>query len=701
VVHKDERAERLEGGDAPEHLRADQGVRADNGFLLGGQRLGPACDVSGNREHAEVVDEGALPETLELRRRQARRPAELRREAGHARRVLDREGFTGLEDADDLREDAGEDGHLLLKERRPDHGAEARADHGIRSRPEEDVRRAGPDGGFGEGLIAWRHDRDERNARPLRVVQKGLQAPDVRVAVRKEREDNRLRRDDGRSQGRLRPRDGDDLEEGAPEGRRKLAQTRRVRLREEDDGETHGLKIAEDALSDAENDVMPPDPRRRTRVAVIDDDPGVRDLIRSALTADGIDVDAFEGAQPFLDRADLAAYDLVLCDLVMPGMTGTDLLEEVHERVPDLPFVIISGQGTVTSAVVAMKAGALDFLEKPFRIPRLLDVVHRATRPAAPEAAPLSDQPPVVGRSRAWLDLLEKARRVASLSDTILIRGETGSGKEVVARYIAAAGPRAGQPFVPVNCAAIPDSLLESELFGHVRGAFTGATAPRRGLFEEADGGTVFLDEIGTMPSAAQAKILRVLEDREIKHVGDNLTIPVDVRILVATNLDLEAAVARHAFRDDLYYRLAVITLWVPPLREREGDALVLAEYFLRRIAAAGVPPRTLSDSARALLSTYAFPGNVRELKHALAQACALYPRPELTAADFPFLSARKDLLASKATESYLQMHGPRDVTPEMLNEALKKTGGNRLEAARALQISRSSLYRLLRKLPG
>jgi two-component system response regulator GlrR len=441
-------------------------------------------------------------------------------------------------------------------------------------------------------------------------------------------------------------------------------------------------------------------PSRRTRVAVIDDEAGVRDLIRSALKAEGIDADTFEGAQPFLDRADPSAYDLVISDLVMPGMTGTDLLEEVRARVPGLPFVIVSGQGTVHTAVVAMKAGALDFLEKPFKLTQLLEIVRRVIRRPAPGTAPPPEGPPLVGRSPAWLKLLEKARRVAFLSDTVLLRGETGSGKEVVARYIAAAGPRAGKPFVSVNCAAIPEALFESELFGHVRGAFTGATAARGGLFEEADEGTLLLDEIGAMPAAAQAKILRVLEDREIKRVGDNRTIPVDVRILVATNADLEAAVARHAFREDLYFRLAVITLRVPLLRERGDDVFLLAEHFLRLLAPAGTPLRTLSEDAMELLATYPFPGNVRELKHALAQACALSPRRELTAADFPLLVARRDLPGSLGSGTYLRMHGPRDVTPEMLQEALKRTGGNRLEAARVLQISRSSFYRLLRKTP-
>lgn len=440
---------------------------------------------------------------------------------------------------------------------------------------------------------------------------------------------------------------------------------------------------------------------RRTKVAVIDDEPGVRDLIRSALKAEGIDADTFEGAQSFLDNADPAAYDLVISDLVMPGMTGTDLLEEVRARAPGLPFVIVSGQGSVHSAVVAMKSGALDFLEKPFNLTQLLDVVRRVTGKRGIGETSVPSGSSLVGHSSLWLDLLEKARRVAPLSDTVLLRGETGSGKEVVARYIAASGPRAAKPFVSVNCAAVPETLLESELFGHVRGAFTGATAPRSGLFEEADGGTFFLDEIGTMPVAAQAKILRVLEDRIIKRVGDNRAVPVDVRILVATNTNLEAAVARHAFREDLYFRLAVIKLTIPPLRKRGDDVFLLADHFLRLLAPSGVPPRTLSEDAMELLATYPFPGNVRELKHALSQACALSSRRELTAADFPLLLTEGDLPEIFDSGTYPRMHGPRDVTPEMLRDALKRTGGNRLEAARVLQISRSSFYRLLRKLPG
>jgi transcriptional regulator with GAF, ATPase, and Fis domain len=300
-----------------------------------------------------------------------------------------------------------------------------------------------------------------------------------------------------------------------------------------------------------------------------------------------------------------------------------------------------------------------------------------------------------VGNSPAWKSLLEKAKRVAELSSTVLIRGETGTGKEVIAKYIASFGPRAGRPFVTLNCAAIPDDLIESELFGHVRGAFSGATNARRGLFEEAEGGTLLLDEVGSMPLAAQAKVLRALEEFQIRRVGDNRNVAVDVRILAATNLDMEAAVKRGTFRDDLYYRLAVVTLWVPPLRERGDDKLQLADHFLRMFSGKSQFPRRLSAEARDLVLNDSFPGNIRELKHSIEQACALTPRDELLPDDFPLLLARADAV-SPVDEA--AAGGVRDATPEKVQEMLQKTGGNRVEAARRLGISRSTLYRLLRK---
>jgi len=438
------------------------------------------------------------------------------------------------------------------------------------------------------------------------------------------------------------------------------------------------------------------------RVAVIDDEEQVRDLVRAALERADAKVDAFPSSQLFMDRAIFADYDLILSDLMLPGLSGIDLLFEVKAKAPAVPFVIMSGQAAVPDAIDAMKAGAADFLVKPFRIQSLLDVVTRLARKVAPRSVSgiwkrEKEQNFAVGSSPAWRSLLEKSKRVAELSSTVLIRGETGTGKEVIAKYIASFGPRAGKPFVTLNCAAIPDDLIESELFGHVRGAFSGATNARRGLFEEAEGGTLLLDEVGSMPLAAQAKVLRALEEFQIRRVGDNRSVAVDVRILAATNLDMEAAVRRGSFRDDLYYRLAVVTLWVPPLRERGEDRLLLADHFLRMFSGKSQFPRRLSPEARDLILNDAFPGNIRELKHSIEQACALTPRDELLPDDFPLLLARAD---ASAPADEAAAGGTRDATPEKVQEMLQRTGGNRVEAARRLGISRSTLYRVLRRTP-
>jgi two-component system response regulator HydG len=378
-----------------------------------------------------------------------------------------------------------------------------------------------------------------------------------------------------------------------------------------------------------------------------------------------------------------------------------DLLFEVKAKAPSIPVVLMSGRAAVTDAIDSMKAGAADFLVKPFRAQNLLDVVTRLTRDDAPRASGVwkreKEQNVAVGHSPAWKSLLEKARRVAELSSNVLIRGETGTGKEVVAKYIASFGPRAGRPFVTLSCAAIADDLIESELFGQARGA-GGAVNARRGVFEEAEGGTLFLDEIGSMPLGAQGKVLQALEEFEIRRVGESRSVAVDVRILAATNLDVEAAVRRGAFRDDLYYRLAVVTLWVPPLRERGDDRLLLADHFLRLFSGRSQFPRRLSAEARDLVLNDPFPGNVRELKHSIEQACALTPKDELQPEDFPLLLARADAASPSESPSGI---GVREATPEKVLEMLQKTGGNRVEAAKRLGISRSTLYRLLRRTPA
>ena len=441
-------------------------------------------------------------------------------------------------------------------------------------------------------------------------------------------------------------------------------------------------------------------PFRPLRIAVIDDEEPVRNLIRTALERENAKVDLFADSQTFMDRAVFADYDLILSDLLLPVLSGIDLLFEVKSRAPTVPFVMISGQASVSDAIEAMKAGAADFLVKPFRVQSLLDVVARVA-PRTPQRAVSGVwkrekvQNFAVGHSPVWTSLLEKARRVAELSSTLLIRGETGSGKEIVAKYVASFGPRAGKPFMTLNCAAIPENLIESELFGHVRGAFSGATNARRGLFEEAEGGTLFLDEIGSMPLAAQAKVLRALEELQIRRVGENKSVTVDVRILAATNLDIEGAVKRGAFRDDLYYRLAVITLSVPPLRERGDDALLLADHFLRLFSGASQYPRRLSPEARDLILHDLFPGNARELKHAIESACALTGREELLPEDFPLLLARADAASDSDKGG---AGGVEAATRERLAEALRLSNGNRVEAAKRLGISRSTLYRMLRK---
>ncbi len=428
----------------------------------------------------------------------------------------------------------------------------------------------------------------------------------------------------------------------------------------------------------------------------MDDDSGVLELIRYALESEPVDVETFSNASLFLESADAKAYELILCDMVMPGMTGLDLLHEVRKKTAAPHVVIMTGQGTIPTAVRAMKDGAADFLMKPFKVDELLALVRSLVAEGGePESAGKeADREFAAGRSAAWRNLLEKARRVAELPTTVLIRGETGTGKDVLARYIASFGPRASKPFVALNCAAMPEHLIESELFGHVKGAYSGADAARRGLFEEAGGGTLFLDEIGAMPLPAQAKVLRALEDRKVRRVGDNKAVDVDVRILAATNLDLESAAARQEFRPDLYFRLSVVTLVIPPLRERPEDIPILADRFLTMFQGSGAPKKAFSPEALALLSRYPFPGNVRELKHAIEQAIVFSTSDCLVPEDFELLAARADMLPDRPAP----VADVADVTPERLQEALSKTRGNRVEAAKLLGISRSTLYRLLRQ---
>ena len=438
-------------------------------------------------------------------------------------------------------------------------------------------------------------------------------------------------------------------------------------------------------------------------MAVVASDAAVLELIRSALRSEPVTVELFRTARDFYARCVLLRLTLVLADWNLSDATGPDFLKEGRRLVPGARFVLMASDVPLSAIVEAVKDGADDVLQKPFRLEQLTAIVRRslpcgADSTPAPDTAP-AGATPAVGTSPVWRDLLDRARRVAELSSTVLIRGETGSGKEVLARYIASCSRRASKTFLPVNCSAMPETLVESELFGHEKGAFSGAETAHAGLFEEADGGTIFLDEIGTMPIQAQAKILRVLEERQVRRVGGSRNIPVDIRVLAATNLDIEAAIARREFREDLYYRLAVVTLFIPPLRKRAGDVEVLARHFLEKLAGPGEEPRRLSPAALAFLQGYPFPGNARELRHALEQAAIFSTRPELYPEDFSSLAARLEMLPGRRdlSESLTE----EEVTPERLLAALRACGGNRVEAARSLRISRSTLYRLLKRISG
>src|SRR5437764_298415 len=377
------------------------------------------------------------------------------------------------------------------------------------------------------------------------------------------------------------------------------------------------------------------DPAAAT-LLIADDDPAVRQSLERTLTREGYQVVLAPDGQAALERLQAGGIDLVLSDLKMPGLNGLELLTRAKAAVPDVDFVMLTAFGTVEEAVKAMKDGATDFLTKPFQRAQLMKVVRQAlerraliaqNRALQQRLDALLSQGEVVGVSPAWRRLMNLVNQVADSSATVLIQGESGTGKELVARAIHERSPRKGGPFIAVNCAALPETLLESELFGYEKGAFTGATSRREGRFELAAGGTLFLDEVADLSPVTQPKILRVLQEGEFERLGATKSIRVDVRIVAATNQDLGHMVKEKRFREDLYYRLNVITLNVPPLRERREDVRVLAQHFLRIYAAKN--NRTLegfTDQAMRRLEAYAWPGNVRELENVVERGLGLAP---------------------------------------------------------------------------
>jgi DNA-binding NtrC family response regulator len=440
------------------------------------------------------------------------------------------------------------------------------------------------------------------------------------------------------------------------------------------------------------------------RILVVDDDQSSRELLARILTAAGHQVTALADGREAVAALDTGAPpDLVVSDIRMAEMDGLQVIDAYRERAPDTPVILVTAFGNIDGAVEAIRRGAADYLSKPYDVDAIQIVVarslrhrelameNRALRRGLRDRYRLDN---VVGRSEAMLQVYKTAARVASTDATVLIQGESGTGKELVARAIHAASPRSSGPFVAVDCGAIAEGVLESELFGHARGAFTGAQVARRGLFEEAHHGTLFLDEIGDIGPNLQARLLRALQEGTIRRVGANEPIAVDVRIVAATNRDLEASVKEGAFRADLYYRLHVVSIRIPPLRERREDIPLLAEHFAQKHGRA--EGSAISPEARELLLAHDWLGNVRELENVIARALALNPSGVVLPEDLP--EAVRAARATRPPSLPDTSDRPSLAVLEQryASQVLQETGGNKTRAAEILGIDRKTLYRIL-----
>jgi two-component system nitrogen regulation response regulator NtrX len=443
----------------------------------------------------------------------------------------------------------------------------------------------------------------------------------------------------------------------------------------------------------------------RSSVLIVDDEAGVRSALSGVLRDEGYQVDAVESGEACLDRVSRAPYDVIVLDIWLPGLDGLATLERLRQRHVDAPVVMISGHGNIESAVRAIKMGAFDFVEKPLSLEKTVLVIGNAVRQRRLEAenralrAHVDRRLTMVGESYVMAQLREQVAMAAPTNGRVLIFGENGTGKELVARSIHTLSRRRGGPFVEVNCAAIPEELIESELFGHVKGAFTGAVADRRGKFEVADGGTLFLDEIGDMSLKTQAKVLRALQEQVVEPVGGTSGVKVDVRILAATNKDLPAEIRAGRFREDLFFRLNVIPIFVPPLRDRETDIPLLAEHFMAELAREyGRRPKRLDPGAAAGLRGYRWPGNVRELHNVIERLMIMVAGNIIGPADLAFLDGAPIGLAEPLGSPALSLHDARErFERDYILRALAAQQGNISRTADALGVERSNLYRKMR----
>jgi two-component system response regulator HydG len=440
----------------------------------------------------------------------------------------------------------------------------------------------------------------------------------------------------------------------------------------------------------------------RIRVLVVDDDQAVREALSRTLDKLGFDVAVAADGQAGLDRLRQGDVHILLADLRMPKLSGQELLKAAGAIAPDVEVIVITGHGTVEDAVEAMKEGAYDFITKPFKRVQLEKTIRKAAEKQAlvlqnralqQRLDQLEGAGQIIGSSPPMLRTLELVAQVAPSAATILIQGESGTGKELIANAVHRGSPRRDRPFVKVNCAALPETLLESELFGYERGAFTGAVARKEGRFELADGGTLFMDEIGDLSPATQAKLLRVLQEGEFERLGGTRTLKADVRLVAATNADLAARVREKRFREDLYYRLNVITIQIPPLRERREDIPLLAQHFIRRFAAKNAKPITgLTEEALDILQTHSWPGNVRELENVIERAVVLTRASMISPADLPEALVGSD---QAARHLVISIGTPlEEVEDRLIEETLRYTKGDKTLAAKLLGIATRTIYR-------
>jgi two-component system response regulator AtoC len=462
------------------------------------------------------------------------------------------------------------------------------------------------------------------------------------------------------------------------------------------------------------------------KVLIVEDDERLREVLLEAAAMESYDAQAVSSAESAVESLRREPFDILVTDVALPGMSGLDLLRHCPQLRPGILPIVITAFGTVDVAVEAMKRGAADFLTKPFELDGLLGTIRVAaeraalTRAAAHEtadAAPAAAPANLIAAAPAMRQLLEQVRAVAPFQTTVLITGETGTGKEMVARALHQMSPRAGRALVALNCAAVPEQLLEDELFGHVKGAFTGAQGGRKGRFELADGGTLFLDEIGEMSLPLQSKLLRVLQEREFERLGSSQTVKVDVRVVAATSADLQKRIDKGTFRPDLYYRLNVVHLRLPPLRERREDIRPLALHLLAKFCDnVGLPAKEIRDDAWKALHGYGWPGNVRQLQNAVERAAALTgAATEIVLQDLP--EEVRDGAAvtlppprpaeAPAPEPRLRAEGVdfdaviSEVERDLLMQALDRAGGNKMRAAQLLNMKRTTFVEKLKRLQG